>query len=111
MFSAPYLLQVFGSLLLVSACLFGLVFLLKRMNHLPANERKSIRVLSSVKVGSREKIMLVEAGERQILVGVTPGSIRTLYAFGGAVGEDSAASSGNADFASMMRSNPQADGN
>lgn len=111
MFNVPYLLQVFGSLLLVFSCLFGLVFLLRRMNHLPVNERKPIRVISSVKVGSREKIMLVETGERQILVGVTSGGIRTLYAFGGAVDEESSVPSSSANFASLLQPNPDKDRN
>lgn len=103
MFNVPYMLQVFGSLLLVFSCLFGLVFLLRKMNHLPVNERKPIRVISSLKVGSREKIMLLETGERQILVGVTSGSIRTLYAFGGSVDEESPVPSSSADFASLLQ--------
>lgn len=111
MFNVPYLFQVFGSLLLVFSCLFGLVFLLRKMNRLPVNERRSIRVISSVKVGSREKIMLVETGECQILVGVTSGSIRTLYEFGGGVDEESSVSSSSADFSSLLQANAHMDGN
>ena len=81
MLDASYLVQVFGSLLLVFGCIFGLVFLLKKMNGLPAGDRAAIRVLGSVRLGNREKLLLVQAGEQQLLVGVTPGSINTLHAF------------------------------
>ena len=84
---------------------------MKKMNHLPVNDRKHIRVISSVKVGSREKIMLVETGERQILVGVTSGSIRTLYAFDGAVDEENSDPSSSADFASLLQPNSRVGGN
>jgi len=101
-FNTTYLVQVLGSLLLVFGYLFGFVFLLKKMNRLPVSERKAIRVLSSVKVGSREKIMLVEAGEHQLLVGVAAGNIRTLYVFGDTADGAGDAASPGADFASPL---------
>ena len=64
-----------------------------------------------MKVGSREKIMLLETGERQILVGVTSGSIRTLYEFGGAAGEERTSPSSSADFASLLQPSPHMGGN
>jgi len=75
------LMTVFGSLMLVFACIFGLVFLLKKVNGLPASDRTAIRVLGSKRVGSREKIILIEAGKQQLLIGATPNSIRTLHVF------------------------------
>ncbi|MFT4518757.1 MAG: flagellar protein FliO/FliZ [Halioglobus sp.] len=103
-FNTSYMIQVAGSLILVFGCLFGLVFLLKKLNGVPVSDRKAIRVLSSIKVGSRERIMLVEAGENQLLVGVTTGSIRTLHVFEHAVGESSDESGPGGDFSSLLRS-------
>lgn len=80
-FTASYMFQVLGSLLLVFACLFGLVLLLKRMNGIQTTEKMSIQILGSAKVGTREKILLVKAGEQQLLVGVAAGNIRTLHVF------------------------------
>ena len=81
-FDTAYLFQVFGSLLLVFACLFGLAFLLRRFNGLPMSDRKLIQIIGSAKVGSREKIVLLKAGEQELLVGVAAGSVRTLHVFG-----------------------------
>lgn len=81
-FDTAYLFQVFGSLLLVFGCLFGLAFLLRKFNGLPMNDRKLIQVIGSAKVGSREKIVLLKAGEVELLVGVAAGSVRTLHVFG-----------------------------
>ncbi len=99
-FSTAYLVQVVGSLLLVFGCLFGVVFLLKKLNGVPVSDRKAIRVLSSVKVGSRERIMLVETGDNQLLVGVAAGSVRTLHVFERALDE----SVNDGDFNSVLRS-------
>ena len=80
-FSGRYLLQVFLSLVFVLGCLMGLLYLLKRVNGVAASNRKGIQVLSTVKVGTREKILLLEAGGNQLLVGVAAGSVRTLHVF------------------------------
>lgn len=80
-YSTAYLVQVLGALLLVFGCLFGLLFLLKRVHGIPTTERKDINVVGSLKVGAREKILLVRADDHQLLVGVAAGSIRTLYVY------------------------------
>jgi len=72
---------VLGSLLLVSAALVGLLLVLRKLNGLSVADHRTIRVLGSAKVGSREKILLVTVADRQLLVGVAPGGIRTLLVF------------------------------
>lgn len=76
-----YLLQVAASLVFVLGCLLGVLHLLKRMNGGAMVNRKAIQVLASVKVGTREKVVLLEAGDSQLLVGVAAGSVRTLHVF------------------------------
>ena len=62
-FTGTYLMQVAASLIFVLGCLFGLLYVLKRMNGVAMTNRKGIQVLASVKVGTREKILLLEAGD------------------------------------------------
>jgi len=102
--------QVLGSLILVFGCLFGVVFLLKRLNGVPVSDRKTIRVLSSIKVGSRERIMLVETGENQLLVGVAAGSVRTLHVFERAVNDAGDESVPGRDFKSLLQCAVHAEG-
>ncbi|MFK7974642.1 MAG: flagellar biosynthetic protein FliO [Halioglobus sp.] len=80
-FDSAYLMQVIGALLLVFGCLFGFAYVMKRFNGVPAGDRKSLRVVGSVKVGNREKIVLLDTGENQLLVGVAAGNVRTLYVY------------------------------
>lgn len=111
-FDSAYLMQVIGSLLLVFGCLFGLAFVMKKMGGVPTGDRKSLRVIGSVKVGSREKIVLLDTGENQVLVGVAAGNVRTLYVYDSSEspsdkGGDEPESSPHrtsADFASLMPS-------
>jgi flagellar protein FliO/FliZ len=107
-FGSGYVLQVLASLLLVFACLFGLLFLLRKLNGMPAASRRAIHVMGSVKVGSREKVILIRAGEQHLLVGVAAGSVRTLHAFDGPV---EGLVEGGATFASLLgATSPQAGG-
>lgn len=80
-FTGRYLLQVAASLIFVLGCLLGVLYLLKRMNGGAVTNRKGLQVLASMKVGTREKIVLLRAGESQLLVGVAAGSVRTLHVF------------------------------
>jgi len=104
-FDTAYLFQVFGSLILVFGCLFGLAFLVRKLNGVPVSDRKLIQIVGSAKVGTREKIVLLKAGEQELLVGVAAGSVRTLYVFGDA--EEQASTSERQtrdDFASVLKS-------
>ncbi len=103
LFSASYLAQVLGSLLLVFVCLFGVVYLLRRFNGVRVGQGSVLRVLGSANVGQREKIVLIEAGKEQLLLGVAQGSVRTLHVFDEPVvqmGEGEATSS---DFAAILQ--------
>ena len=104
LFNAAYVFQVLGSLVLVFACIFALIFLLRKLNGLPLSGGAPIRVLASARVGSREKIVLLEAGDQQLLVGVAAGSVRALHVFEEPIAVDSAASAKTADFGSLLRS-------
>lgn len=101
-FTQAYVIQVVGSLVLVFGCLFGLVFLMRKLNAVSVGDRKTMRIISSVKVGSREKLMLLDIGERQILLGVAAGNIRTLYVFDGDETLSQAVSQEHTDFASLL---------
>ena len=112
LFSAGYLAQVLGSLVLVVLCLLGVIFLLRRMNRLGQGGSTPLRVLGSASVGTREKVVLLAAGREQLLLGVAPGSVRTLHVFTEPV-IDEATLGGAAprDFASVLRSaNPLSGG-
>jgi len=103
LFSAGYLAQVVGSLLLVFVCLFGVVYLLKRFNHVGGGTGSVLRVIGSTSVGQREKVVLLEVGNEQLLIGVAAGSVRTLHVLEERVTNDKSAGKQTADFAAVLR--------
>ncbi len=77
--STGSLLQVTFSLLLVLAVIIFIAWLLKRMNITGQQSDGLLKVISSVAIGQRERIVLIEINETWLVVGVGPGQIRTLH--------------------------------
>ena len=90
LFTGDYLLQVIGSFVVVILLLIGVLVLLRRFNGVSSQMSGNMRVISSVGVGQRERVVLVQVGEEQILVGVGPGNVRKIHAFEEPVVEPSA---------------------
>lgn len=72
-------LQMFFGLFIVIALIFGAAWLMRRMSNLSSMTTSNLKVLGGISVGQRERVVLIQAGDTQILVGVAPGQIRTLH--------------------------------
>ncbi|MBV6823698.1 flagellar biosynthetic protein FliO [Pseudomonas sp. PD9R] len=70
---------VFG-LLLVLGLIFFLAWLLRRVQQAgPAGKGQVIELIGSRALGPRDRLMLVQVGSEQILLGLSPGSITALH--------------------------------
>ena len=70
---------VFG-LLLVLGLIFLLAWLLRRVQQAgPAGKGQVIEIVGSRALGPRDRLMLVQVGNEQILLGLSPGSITALH--------------------------------
>lgn len=74
-----YLGQIMISLILVLAIIFMGAWLVKRYGRFSAVADGQLRVLGMLSVGQKERIMLLQIGAKQLLVGVTPSRITTLH--------------------------------
>ena len=81
LFTGDYLLQVIGSFVVVILLLVAVLVMLKRFNGVSTSMGGDMRVVSSVGVGQRERAVLLQVGEQQVLLGVGPGNVRTLHVF------------------------------
>ncbi|MGD8710339.1 MAG: flagellar biosynthetic protein FliO [Ectothiorhodospiraceae bacterium] len=70
-------------LILALAAVIGVIFLLswllKRMGGVSGGVSGKMRVLGGLSVGNRERVVLVQVGEKQLLLGVAPGRVQTLH--------------------------------
>ena len=74
------LTQLVLGLLLVLGLIFGLAWLLRRVQQAgPAGKGQVIELIGSRALGPRDRLVLVQVGNEQILLGLTPGTISALH--------------------------------
>ena len=67
-----------GSLLFVIALILLRAWLLKRMRVPAFGQQKGLSIIKQLPVGTRERVMIIQVGEEQYLIGVTTQSIQLL---------------------------------
>lgn len=77
--AAPSMFGAVLALLAVLALIVGLGWLLKRMPGSGFRPAEGLRVVASLNVGAKERVVVVEVNGEQLLLGVTAGGIRTLH--------------------------------
>ena len=66
-------------LLLVIGLIFLLAWLLRRMQQLNPRSNQAIKLISSHALGPRERLVLVQVGNEQVLLGLSAGRITPLH--------------------------------
>lgn len=73
-----------GLALLFVLGIFGVfVWMFRKLSGLPIGGAAKLRMLGGLSLGMREKIVLLEVGKKQLVLGVTPGRIETLLVLEG----------------------------
>ena len=91
---AASLLQVLLALVLVLGLIVGMAWLMRRMGGLTQVGGGVVRVLGGVPVGQRERVVLIQVGSKQLLLGVAPGRVQTLHGLDEPISVNVAAGSG-----------------
>jgi flagellar protein FliO/FliZ len=76
---AQQYLSVLPVLILIVLLIVGLAFLIKKLNPTLGRGNPLMRVLGTLPLGGKERLILVQAGDACLLLGVTPGQIQTLH--------------------------------
>lgn len=73
------LTQLVLGLLLVICLIFVLAWLMRRVQRIGPGNGQVIELVGSRALGPRDRLVLVQVGEEQILLGITPGRITPLH--------------------------------
>ncbi len=73
------IIKVSGGLLLVIGAIFGSAWFFRRFGNFSPVAHDELRVIGGLTIGQKEKIVLLQVGEEQVLVGVSPGSIQRIH--------------------------------
>ena len=87
---AGNLLQLTLGLMLVLAAIVGSAWLLRRYGRLQSGVHGALRVVGGLSMGPRERVVLVQVGKTQLLLGVAPGRVQTLHVLDEPVAEPAA---------------------
>lgn len=77
--SSGYLLQLIMGLFVVLLCIVVLAWAAKKINRFRFIADDSLKIIGGLSMGSRERVVLLQVGENQLLIGVAPGRINTLH--------------------------------
>jgi flagellar protein FliO/FliZ len=78
-----YVAQILISFLVVIGFIFLMAWLMRRSGRFGNGSGQVIKIISSMSLGMREKILVIEVGGANIIVGVAPGQVRTLHVLEG----------------------------
>ncbi len=70
--------EVTVALAIVLAAIFALAWLVRRVRAV-AGRAEALAVLAEVRIGPKERAVLIKVGPAQLLVGVAPGQVNTLH--------------------------------
>ena len=76
---SEYFGQIMLSLVLVLLIIFLAAWVLRRYSRFPGVADGNLKVIGALSVGQRERILLLQVGKEQIVVGVTSSKITTLH--------------------------------
>lgn len=76
------MVQTVLSLVAVVAIILALAWMTRRMQFMRGATGSELRVRSTLAVGLKERVVIVEAAGRQYLIGVAPGQVRLLDSLG-----------------------------
>ncbi|MEM1174603.1 MAG: flagellar biosynthetic protein FliO [Pseudomonadota bacterium] len=91
------------SMLIVIGAIFALGWLYSRSRLAVSGARDVINVVASRALGTKERLILVEVADKQLLVGMTSSQIQTLHVFDNPVVTETTTSEDNASFGDRLR--------
>lgn len=81
--SSGDMLHWIAGLLIVLSVFFLCAWGMRKLGGMTANGSEKMRIVGGLPLGMREKVILLQVGKKQLILGVTPGRIDTLHVLEG----------------------------
>lgn len=101
--STSALLETLLGLFVVLASIAFLAWLLRRTGRFQTTANGEMKIITSLALGPRERAVLLQVGEQQILVGVTSQHVQTLHILDTPVSSTTIKNSSNTTFAEKFQ--------
>ena len=73
------LLKVTGGLFLVIVAILASAWFYRRFGNISTINNEKLKIIGGISMGQKERVVLMQVGEEQVLLGVSPGRIQTLH--------------------------------
>jgi len=77
--TAGSIVQMIVGLAIVLAVLIGGALLVRRLGKFPAVADSPLKVITGLSLTPRDRLVVVQVGDKQLLLGLSPGRIQTLH--------------------------------
>jgi len=77
--TAGAIVQTILGLLAVVAVIIAAAWLMRRVVQLQTGAQGALKVMANLSLGPRERVVLIQVGDQQLLLGVAPGHVNTLH--------------------------------
>ena len=77
--TAGNIVQMIVGLAIVLAILIGGALLVRRLGKFPAVVDSPLKVITGLSLSPRDRLVVVQVGNKQLLLGLSPGRIQTLH--------------------------------
>jgi flagellar protein FliO/FliZ len=77
--AAGHLLQLIFGMIVVIGAILATGYILRRVGRLSSSIPGALRIIGGLSVGARERVVLVQVGDQQLLLGVAPGRVQALH--------------------------------
>lgn len=71
--------QVFLGLAIVIIAIIAMAWIIKRTGYVNTRANGQLKIIGGLTLTQRERLLLVQVGNKQLLIGVSPGRISTLH--------------------------------
>lgn len=72
-------MQSATALFVVLASVIGFAWMMRRFGRLQSSAKGALQMIDGMALSTRERIVLVQVGDTQILLGVAPGRVEAVY--------------------------------
>jgi flagellar protein FliO/FliZ len=72
-------LQVFLGLAIVVIAIIAMAWVIKRTGYVNTRANGQLKIIGGLSLTQRERLLLIQVGNKQLLIGVSPGRISTLH--------------------------------
>lgn len=101
--TSAYMAKFLLSLVLVLGIIFLLAWLVKRLNVIPQQNKGAIQLLASLPMSAKDRLALIQVGEEQILISVSPGRMSKLHCLEKPLDMTSFDTNGSSSFSDKMQ--------